>query len=292
MLSKLVQISSSKRSPRELTFPQVHWNSLSLKDYTWIWSQSPESLRQVVNSASVWVFAFSLLFGVISTCCWHSFLLWYAFPQMGFWLSACVCDKLFQLCLTPCDSMDCSPPGSSVHGILQARILEWVAMPSSMGSSRPRDRTCVSYVSCISRWVLYHQRHLGSPLTQYLLPIQSPGLWAFMYLSFSFLPLCLPSLWKTKQTKKLDLCKFRAMFGPEMLTPSLYQAGDIGFSDHLPSTHVDLVEHKDSLNLTAFTELDSRKGTRESVCVTKSSCDSSTLWGWGSANTKEGDALE
>ena len=49
-----------------------------------------------------------------------------------------------QLCLTLCDPMDCSPPGSSVHGILQARILEWVAMPSSRGSSQPRDQTCVS----------------------------------------------------------------------------------------------------------------------------------------------------
>ena len=39
--------------------------------------------------------------------------------------------KLLQLCLTLCDPMDCSLPGSSVHGILQARILEWVAMPSS-----------------------------------------------------------------------------------------------------------------------------------------------------------------
>ena len=39
--------------------------------------------------------------------------------------------------------MDCSPPGSSVHGILQARILEWVAMPSSRGSSRSRDQTCI-----------------------------------------------------------------------------------------------------------------------------------------------------
>ena len=42
-----------------------------------------------------------------------------------------------QSCLTLCDPMDCSPPGSSVHGILQARILEWVAMPSSRGSSSP-----------------------------------------------------------------------------------------------------------------------------------------------------------
>ena len=40
-----------------------------------------------------------------------------------------------------CDPIDCSPPGSSVHGILQARRLEWVAMPSSRGSSRPRDRS-------------------------------------------------------------------------------------------------------------------------------------------------------
>ena len=45
--------------------------------------------------------------------------------------------------------MDCSPPGSSVYGILQARKLEWVAMPSSRGSSRPRDQTHISCSSCI-----------------------------------------------------------------------------------------------------------------------------------------------
>ena len=46
---------------------------------------------------------------------------------------------VIQSCLTLWDPMDCSPPGSSVHGILQERILEWVAMPSSRGSSRPTD---------------------------------------------------------------------------------------------------------------------------------------------------------
>ena len=46
-----------------------------------------------------------------------------------------------QLCPTLCDSMDCSPPGSSVRGILQARKLEWVAIAFSRGSFRPRDRT-------------------------------------------------------------------------------------------------------------------------------------------------------
>ena len=52
-----------------------------------------------------------------------------------------------QLCLTLCDPMDYSPPGSSVHGILQARILEWVAIPFSRGSSQPRDQTLVSCIA-------------------------------------------------------------------------------------------------------------------------------------------------
>ena len=53
--------------------------------------------------------------------------------------------------------MDCSPPGSSIHRISQARILEWVAIPFSRGSSWPRDRTGVSWISCIGRQILYHQ---------------------------------------------------------------------------------------------------------------------------------------
>ena len=52
-----------------------------------------------------------------------------------------------QSCLTLCNLMDCGSPGSSVPGILQARILEWVAISVSTGSSRPRDRTWVSHVA-------------------------------------------------------------------------------------------------------------------------------------------------
>ena len=52
-----------------------------------------------------------------------------------------------QLCLTFCDPMDCSPPGSSVHGISLARILEWIAIPFSRGSSQPRDQTQVSSIA-------------------------------------------------------------------------------------------------------------------------------------------------
>ena len=64
--------------------------------------------------------------------------------------------KSLQSCLTLCDPMDCSPPGFSVHGILQARVMERVAMPSSRGSSRPRDQTRDSCVSCTGRRVLFH----------------------------------------------------------------------------------------------------------------------------------------
>jgi len=55
-----------------------------------------------------------------------------------------------------CDAMDCSFPGSSVHGISQGRRQEWVAISSSRGSSRPRDRPCLSWVSCVGRQILYH----------------------------------------------------------------------------------------------------------------------------------------
>ena len=61
-----------------------------------------------------------------------------------------------QLCLALCDPMDCSPQGSSVLGIFQARILKWVAISSFRGSSPPRDRSQVSCVSCTGRWILYH----------------------------------------------------------------------------------------------------------------------------------------
>ena len=61
-------------------------------------------------------------------------------------LCLCVCPRLLQLCSILCDPMDRSLPGSSIHGISQARILEWVVISSSRGSSRPRDPTCTSWV--------------------------------------------------------------------------------------------------------------------------------------------------
>ena len=73
------------------------------------------------------------------------------------------CCLITQWCLTLCDPMVYRLPGSSVHGILQARILEWVVISFSRGSSWPRDRT---HISCIGRWVLYQQSPLKKPGTK------------------------------------------------------------------------------------------------------------------------------
>ena len=63
---------------------------------------------------------------------------------------ACVPDKSLQSCLTLCDPMGCSPPGSSLHGVLQARILEWVATYSLRVSSRPRIKP--ASLTCLLNW--------------------------------------------------------------------------------------------------------------------------------------------
>ena len=64
-----------------------------------------------------------------------------------------MCVLVAQLCQTLCDPMDCSLLGPSVHGISQARIMEWVAISFSRGSFQPRDPT---QVSCTGRQILYH----------------------------------------------------------------------------------------------------------------------------------------
>ena len=72
--------------------------------------------------------------------------------------------------------MDCSPPGSSVHGILQAGILEWVAISSPRGSSQPRDGNCISFDSCICRQILYCWATREAQWLGTILPINSfPG---------------------------------------------------------------------------------------------------------------------
>ena len=90
-------------------------------------------------------------------------VLYSKFSLVIYFIFVCVCvcvractHVLTQSLLTLCDSMDCIMHGSSVYGLLQARILEWFAISFSRGSSLPRDHTLVSYVSCIGRQILYH----------------------------------------------------------------------------------------------------------------------------------------
>ena len=94
-----------------------------------------------------------------------------------YYVYACMLKSL-QSCPTLCNPMDCSLPGSFVHGILQARILEWVTMPSSRRSSWPRDQTHVSCISCIAGR-FFTTEPLGKPIIYY----------TWVYLSESFIAL-------------------------------------------------------------------------------------------------------
>ena len=93
-----------------------------------------------------------------------------------------VCYLVSESCPTFCDRMDCSPPGSSVHWIFQARILEWVAISFSRGSSWPRDRT---QVYCIGRWILYHWATREAPPC---LMVPSALHWWWVYFAWAQIP--------------------------------------------------------------------------------------------------------
>ena len=109
-----------------------------------------------------------------------------------------------QSCPTLYDPMDYSPPGSSVHGIFQARILDWVAISYSGVSSRPRDQTCISCTFCVGRWFLYCQHHQGSPCRTF-----QPGLNALEITGSQFAGLLF-----------LDYSAFMALFSSESVGTS------------------------------------------------------------------------
>ena len=100
----------------------------------------------------------------------------------------CVC---VQSCLTLCDSLDCSPPDSSVHGIFQARVLEWIAISFSRGSSQPRNRTRVSCSVSPGNeikwyWVFWIYLSGGNRIPPFMVWIFRHGCWnIFPYLLFS-----------------------------------------------------------------------------------------------------------
>ena len=92
------------------------------------------------------------------------------YSSLGYTMHPCYLSVLCECSVTSvqsalCDPMDCNPPGSPVHEILQARILERVAISFSRGSSRLRDPTHVSSFLCVGRQILYHYAP-GEPYTQ------------------------------------------------------------------------------------------------------------------------------
>ena len=127
-------------------------------------------------------------------------------PQMAefpLYTYVCVCvNVITQLCLTLCDPMGCSPPGSTVHGILQARILEWVDIPFSRGSSLLGNWTWISPGLLHCMQILYHLSHQGIVFhcvcvchiffiycSSQLLLVELPWTWECRYL-FVILILC------------------------------------------------------------------------------------------------------
>ena len=122
-------------------------------------------------------------------CSWDSCL---AYDLYVAWVVILRAQSL-QPCPTLCDPMDCSPTGSSVHGILQARILEWAAIPFSRGSSQSRDWTQVLQ-NC--RQILYHLSHEGSPCAS----------WLPLFFNISLFGCARSQLWHSGSSICLEAC--------------------------------------------------------------------------------------
>ena len=120
---------------------------------------------------------------------------------------------------TQSPSQSCSPPGSSVHGILQARILEWVAIPFSRGFSWPRDQT---HISCLGRQILYHRATWEATYLvmqfRHSLPILWPSHWKWWFLrSFS------ATIWYNPVSKTVPPRSLEYFVQVETVTPQNYE---------------------------------------------------------------------
>ena len=182
--------------------------------------------------------------------------------------------------------MDCSPPGSSVQGNFPGKILEWVAISYSMGSSQPRDLTLTSYISCIGRWLLYHLHHLDSPNNRLLLfshSVMSDSLWPHglhaahqaslpftisrsllkllsiqLMMPFNYLVLCcplllLPSIFFQHQGLSQWVSQFFASGGQSIGVSASASVLPMNIQDWFP------------LGLTGLTSLQSKAGTLKSL---------------------------
>ena len=137
---------------------------------SWLWSKTDLGYSAsagnpgplLIVSALLTSSPLSLVKGttVDKPCGYHFFVPPTVIPiSVGFVCTSCVC-LVTQSWPTLCDPMDRSPPGSSVHGIFQARILEWVAIPFSRGIFLTQGSN-QGLMHC--RWILYYLIHQGSP---------------------------------------------------------------------------------------------------------------------------------
>ena len=130
-----------------------------------------EGKYQIIFFFCELVFTAVLILSILSACCDLKLIIEHA--------------KLLQSCPVLYSAMNSSLSGSFVHGILQVRILEWVAMSSSRGSSQPRDGTNIPGFSCIVRCFFYHQHHQGSLLiTEYYKSLKTNIQKYFFYFKF------------------------------------------------------------------------------------------------------------
>ena len=136
--------------PQEPCISLLPWNMLQSCDLLWpIWCMSLPCRRKYETWGNVSCPIFLWLRNSEAPCTDGTIVMWIHSISLNSSLSVRMHAKSLQLCSALCDSMDCSLPGPSVHGIFQARIRECVARPPPWGSSWARDRTPIS---CLLHW--------------------------------------------------------------------------------------------------------------------------------------------
>ena len=125
------------------TYPSILAWTIPWTDSS-VWRSLVHGVEKSQTQLSDWAYTFPRVIGIT---CYEHFLSGNKGPINIRAPNISVKVKVTQSCPTLCDPMDCSLPGSSVHAILQARILEWIAVPFSRGSSQSRNQTQISLVA-------------------------------------------------------------------------------------------------------------------------------------------------
>ena len=138
-------------------------------------------------------------------------------------VSVCLCVwSVAHSCPALCDLTDCRPAGSSVHGISQARVLEWVATSSSRSSSRPRDQIDISRICHTGRRFLYHSTTWEGHAIECISPVLLAGL---LWMNFCVIS----EFWLQLSSKGLSLCRWEFLSDVHTDVPCWWRAAQTGF---------------------------------------------------------------